>query len=34
MHFVRGTVPNMILGTVIRHEGSGVVEEVGTACSR
>ncbi|HEX3762106.1 MAG TPA: alcohol dehydrogenase catalytic domain-containing protein [Kofleriaceae bacterium] len=29
LHFVRGTVPNMVPGTVIGHEGVGVVEEVG-----
>lgn len=29
LHFVRGTVPGMIPGTIIGHEGVGVVEEVG-----
>jgi threonine dehydrogenase-like Zn-dependent dehydrogenase len=29
LHFVRRTVPNMIPGTVIGHEGVGVAEEVG-----
>jgi threonine dehydrogenase-like Zn-dependent dehydrogenase len=29
LHFVRGTVPGMQEGTVLGHEGIGVVEEVG-----
>ncbi len=29
LHFVRGTVPNMVPGTILGHEGVGVVEEVG-----
>ncbi len=29
LHFVRGTVPGMKPGTVLGHEGLGVVEEVG-----
>ena len=29
LHFVRGTVPNMVPGTVLGHEGVGIVEEVG-----
>jgi threonine dehydrogenase-like Zn-dependent dehydrogenase len=29
LHFIRGTVPNMVPGTIIGHEGLGVVEEVG-----
>jgi threonine dehydrogenase-like Zn-dependent dehydrogenase len=29
LHFVRGTVPGMKAGTVLGHEGVGVVEEVG-----
>jgi len=29
LHFIRGTVPGMIPGTIIGHEGVGVVEEVG-----
>jgi threonine dehydrogenase-like Zn-dependent dehydrogenase len=29
LHFVRGTVPNMVSGTILGHEGVGVVEEVG-----
>ena len=31
LHFVRGTVPNMVPGTILGHEGVGVVEEVGPA---
>jgi threonine dehydrogenase-like Zn-dependent dehydrogenase len=30
LHFVRGTVPGMQPGTVLGHEGVGVVEEVGS----
>ncbi|MBV9103583.1 MAG: alcohol dehydrogenase catalytic domain-containing protein, partial [Candidatus Eremiobacteraeota bacterium] len=29
LHFVRGTMPSMIPGTILGHEGVGVVEEVG-----
>lgn len=29
LHFVRGTVPGMVPGTVLGHEGVGIVEEVG-----
>ena len=29
LHFVRGTVPHMVPGTVLGHEGVGIVEEVG-----
>jgi threonine dehydrogenase-like Zn-dependent dehydrogenase len=29
LHFVRGTVPNMVPGTILGHEGVGVIEEVG-----
>lgn len=29
LHFVRGTVPNMVPGTILGHEGVGTVEEVG-----
>lgn len=29
LHFVRGKVPNMVPGTILGHEGVGVVEEVG-----
>src|SRR5438132_5899055 len=31
LHFVRGTVPDMKPGTILGHEGVGVVEEVGKA---
>lgn len=31
LHFVRGTVPGMFPGTIIGHEGVGVVEEVGAS---
>src|SRR3569833_752354 len=29
LHFVRGTVPGMKAGTILGHEGVGVVEELG-----
>src|SRR5256885_15154465 len=29
LHFVRGTVPGMQEGTVLGHEGVGIVEEAG-----
>jgi threonine dehydrogenase-like Zn-dependent dehydrogenase len=29
LHFVRGTIPNMVPGTILGHEGVGIVEEVG-----
>lgn len=29
LHFVRGTVPNMVPGTILGHEGVGIVQEVG-----
>ncbi len=29
LHFVRGTVPGIVPGTILGHEGVGVVEEVG-----
>ena len=29
LHFVRGTVPNMVPGTILGHEGVGIVEDVG-----
>jgi threonine dehydrogenase-like Zn-dependent dehydrogenase len=29
LHFVRGTVPGMEAGTILGHEGIGIVEEVG-----
>src|SRR5215470_5225987 len=31
LHFVRGTVSGMVPGTILGHEGVGVVEEVGGA---
>src|SRR5258708_2030857 len=31
LHLVRGTVPGMLPGTILGHEGVGVVEEVGKA---
>jgi threonine dehydrogenase-like Zn-dependent dehydrogenase len=31
LHLIRGTVPGMVPGTVLGHEGVGVVQEVGTA---
>jgi threonine dehydrogenase-like Zn-dependent dehydrogenase len=31
LHFIRGTVPGMTPGTILGHEGVGVVEEVGSA---
>jgi len=31
LHFVRGTFPGMIPGTILGHEGLGVVEEVGSS---
>src|SRR5579883_3130403 len=31
LHMVRGTLPGMVPGTVLGHEGVGVVEAVGTA---
>ncbi len=30
LHFIRGTVPGMVPGTILGHEGVGVVEEVGS----
>jgi threonine dehydrogenase-like Zn-dependent dehydrogenase len=30
LHFVRGTVPGMVPGTILGHEGVGVVERVGS----
>ena len=29
LHFIRGTVPDMVPGTVLGHEGVGIVEEIG-----
>jgi threonine dehydrogenase-like Zn-dependent dehydrogenase len=31
LHMVRGTLPGMVPGTILGHEGVGVVEEVGSA---
>jgi threonine dehydrogenase-like Zn-dependent dehydrogenase len=31
LHFVRGTVSNMVEGTILGHEGVGVVEKVGAS---
>lgn len=31
LHLVRGTMPDMVPGTVIGHEGVGVIEDVGSA---
>ena len=31
LHMVRGTMPGMVPGTILGHEGVGVVEEVGSA---
>ena len=31
LHLIRGTVPGMVPGTILGHEGVGVVQEVGTA---
>ncbi len=31
LHFIRGTVPGMKPGTILGHEGVGVVEEIGPA---
>lgn len=31
LHFVRGTIPGMAPGTILGHEGVGVVEETGSA---
>lgn len=30
LHFIRGTVPNMVPGTILGHEGVGIVEEIGS----
>src|SRR3954451_1146942 len=29
LHMIRGTLPGMVPGTILGHEGVGVVEEVG-----
>ena len=31
LHMIRGTMPGMTAGTILGHEGVGVVEEVGRA---
>ncbi|QEH34784.1 Glutathione-independent formaldehyde dehydrogenase [Aquisphaera giovannonii] len=31
LHMIRGTMPGMVPGTILGHEGVGVVEEVGTS---
>src|SRR5436190_19625855 len=31
LHMIRGTMPGMVPGTILGHEGVGVVEEVGSA---
>ena len=30
LHFVRGTVPGMQTGTILGHEGVGIVEQIGS----
>jgi threonine dehydrogenase-like Zn-dependent dehydrogenase len=30
LHFVRGTVSNMVPGTILGHEGIGIIEKVGS----
>ena len=30
LHFIRGTVPDMVPGTILGHEGVGIVEEIGS----
>ncbi len=30
LHFVRGTVPDMVPGTILGHEGVGIIEELGS----
>ena len=30
LHFIRGTVSDMVEGTILGHEGVGVVEKVGS----
>lgn len=29
LHFIRGTVPDMVPGTILGHEGVGIIEEIG-----
>src|SRR5918912_1458413 len=31
LHFIRGTVGNMVEGTILGHEGVGIVEKVGSS---
>jgi len=31
LHMVRGTMPGMVPGTVLGHEGVGIIEEVGSS---
>jgi threonine dehydrogenase-like Zn-dependent dehydrogenase len=31
LHFIRGTVTNMVEGTILGHEGVGIVEKVGSS---
>ncbi len=31
LHFIRGTVSNMVEGTILGHEGVGIVEKVGSS---
>ncbi len=30
LHFIRGTMPDMVPGTILGHEGVGIVEEIGS----
>ena len=34
LHMVRGTMPGMEAGTILGHEGVGVIEEVGSSVQR
>ena len=33
MHFVRGTVPDMVSGTILGHDGVGIVEVGKEVCN-
>ncbi len=33
LHFVRGTMSGMVPGTILGHEGVGVVEQLGDGCA-
>jgi threonine dehydrogenase-like Zn-dependent dehydrogenase len=33
LHMIRGTLGGMQAGTILGHEGVGVIEEVGKACA-